>query len=57
MTTQTNNSISDERNFRPKTLENFIGQGGLKKTLRLMLDSTHQSSDGAFNPPSTDLQQ
>jgi Holliday junction resolvasome RuvABC ATP-dependent DNA helicase subunit len=57
MTTQTSNSISDERNFRPKTLEDFIGQGDLKKTLRLILDSAHQSSDGAFNTPSTDLQQ
>ena len=44
MTTQPSNSISDERNFRPKTLEDFIGQGDLKKTLRLMLDSTHQRS-------------
>ena len=49
MTTQTNNSISGEyphsghaRNFRPKTLEDFSGQGDLKKTLRLMLDSAHQ---------------
>ncbi len=38
------NSISDERNFRPKTLEDFIGQGDLKKTLRLMRDSPHQHS-------------
>ncbi|MGD0750607.1 MAG: hypothetical protein ABSA23_04285 [Anaerolineales bacterium] len=45
MTThQTSNSISDERNFRPKTLEDFIGQSALKKTLRLMLDSAHQRS-------------
>jgi hypothetical protein len=44
MTTQPNNSISDERNFRPKTLEDFIGQSDLKKTLRLMLDSAHQRS-------------
>ena len=44
MTTQSNNSISDERNFRPKSLEDFIGQGDLKKTLRLMLDSAHQRS-------------
>ena len=38
------NSIPDERNFRPKTLEDFIGQGDSKKTLRLMLDSAHQRS-------------
>jgi len=44
MITQSSNSISDERNFRPKTLEDFIGQGDLKKTLRLMLDSAHQRS-------------
>ncbi len=44
MTTQPSNSISDERNFRPKTLEDFIGQGDLKKTLRLMLNSAHQRS-------------
>ncbi len=44
MTTQPNQSLSDERNFRPKTLEDFIGQGDLKKTLRLMLDSAHQRS-------------
>jgi len=44
MTTQPSNSISDERNFRPKTLEEFIGQGDLKKTLSLMLDSAHQRS-------------
>ncbi len=30
---------SDERNFRPLTLDDFIGQSDLKKTLRLMLDS------------------
>jgi Holliday junction DNA helicase RuvB len=42
MTTQQSNSISDERNFRPQTLEEFIGQSDLKKTLRLMLDSAHQ---------------
>src|SRR5512139_2249363 len=29
----------DERNFRPLTLDDFIGQSDLKKTLRLMLDS------------------
>lgn len=39
MTTQNN---ADERNFRPKTLDDFIGQGDLKKTLRLMLDSSTQ---------------
>jgi Holliday junction resolvasome RuvABC ATP-dependent DNA helicase subunit len=34
MTTQQNqNQISDERNFRPKTLKDFIGQNDLKKTL------------------------
>ena len=44
MTTQQSNPLSDERNFRPKTLEEFIGQGDLKKTLRLMLDSAHQRS-------------
>ena len=43
-TQQTSNSISDERNFRPQTLEEFIGQSDLKKTLRLMLDSAHQRS-------------
>jgi Holliday junction DNA helicase RuvB len=41
-TQQTSNSISDERNFRPQTLEEFIGQSDLKKRLRLMLDSAHQ---------------
>lgn len=55
-TQQTSNSISDERNFRPQTLEEFIGQSNLKMTLRLVLDSAHQSSDGSFNTPSTDLQ-
>jgi Holliday junction resolvasome RuvABC ATP-dependent DNA helicase subunit len=55
-TQQTSNAISDERNFHPRTLEEFIGQGDLKKMLRLMLDSAHQSSDGAFNAPSTDMQ-
>jgi Holliday junction DNA helicase RuvB len=44
MTTQPSNAISDERNFRPQTLEEFIGQSDLKKTLRLMLDSAHQRS-------------
>ncbi|MBE3066591.1 MAG: AAA family ATPase, partial [Chloroflexi bacterium] len=44
MTTQQSNLLSDERNFRPKTLEEFIDQGDLKKTLRLMLDSAHQRS-------------
>ncbi len=36
------NSIADERNFRPQTLDDFIGQGDLKRTLRLMLDSARQ---------------
>jgi Holliday junction resolvasome RuvABC ATP-dependent DNA helicase subunit len=40
MTTQSN-PISDERNFRPKTLKNFIVQGVLKR-LRLMLSSVQQ---------------
>ena len=31
MTTQPNRSFSDERNFLPKTLEDFIGQSDLKK--------------------------
>jgi len=44
MTTQLNQSFSDGRNFRPKTLEDFIGQGNLKKTLRPTLDSAHQRS-------------
>ena len=45
MTIQTqSNPFSDEWNFRPKTLEEFIGQGDLKKTLWLMLDSAHQRS-------------
>ena len=44
MTTQPSNTISDERNFHPQTLEEFVGQSNLKKTLRLMLDSAHQRS-------------
>jgi Holliday junction resolvasome RuvABC ATP-dependent DNA helicase subunit len=44
MTTQQSNPLSDERNFRQKTLEEFIDQGDLKKTLRLKLDSAHQRS-------------
>jgi Holliday junction DNA helicase RuvB len=44
MTTQPNQSISDERNFRPKTLEDFIGKSNLKKTLTAVLDSAHQRS-------------
>jgi len=31
--------VADERNFRPKALDDFIGQAEIKKTLRLMLDS------------------
>src|SRR5271157_1952557 len=44
MTSQPNQSLSDERNLRPKALEDFIGQGNLKKTLRPTLDSAHQRS-------------
>lgn len=33
---------ADERNFRPKHLEDFIGQSDLKRTLRLMIDSALQ---------------
>jgi len=45
---------SDEWNFRRKTLEDFISQDDLKKTLRLILDSAHQQSvqshrQGRFN--------
>src|SRR5271157_3357457 len=43
MTTQPSNTISNERNFRLQTLEKFVGQSDLKKTLRLMLDSAHQT--------------
>jgi len=35
-------SVADERNFRPKRLEDFIGQEEVKQTLRLMLDSAHK---------------
>ena len=31
--------VIDERNFRPATLDEFIGQGAIKKTLSLMLRS------------------
>ena len=34
-------TVADERNFRPKRLDEFIGQTEVKKTLRLMLDSAH----------------
>jgi Holliday junction resolvasome RuvABC ATP-dependent DNA helicase subunit len=44
MITQQSNSISDERNFRPQTLEELVDQSDLKETLRLMLDSAHQQS-------------
>jgi Holliday junction resolvasome RuvABC ATP-dependent DNA helicase subunit len=37
-------NTADERNFRPQRLEDFIGQGDLKRTLRLMLDSACQRS-------------
>jgi Holliday junction DNA helicase RuvB len=39
MTTQTNLNPADERNFRPELLAEFVGQGEVKKPLRLMLDS------------------
>jgi Holliday junction DNA helicase RuvB len=39
MTTQTNPNPTDERNFRPELLADFIGQGDVKKPLRLMIDS------------------
>lgn len=42
--TNQNQFLSDERNFRPKTLDEFIGQGDLKRTLRLMLDSAQTRS-------------
>lgn len=42
MATQPSNPISDERNFRPKPLYDFIGQGDLKMTLRLMLSSAQK---------------
>jgi Holliday junction DNA helicase RuvB len=43
MTTQSiSASVADERNFRPQRLDEFIGQGDLKKTLRLMLASARQ---------------
>jgi len=35
MTTQPSNSISDERNFRPRTLEEFIGQSDRPAVRRL----------------------
>lgn len=35
-----NPSLADERNFRPLRLEEFVGQGDIKTTLRLMLDSS-----------------
>lgn len=42
--TNQNQFLSDERNFRPKTLDEFIGQGDLKKTLHLMLNSAQARS-------------
>jgi Holliday junction resolvasome RuvABC ATP-dependent DNA helicase subunit len=41
-TQQTSNSISDERNFRPQTLEEFIGQSDLKK---------NAAADARLRPP------
>lgn len=35
-------SVADERNFRPATLDDFIGQAEVKKTLRLMIDSAQK---------------
>jgi Holliday junction DNA helicase RuvB len=49
-------SVADERNFRPKTLIDFIGQTGVKKTLGLMLSSARKRSSVLeqvvfFGPP------
>jgi Holliday junction DNA helicase RuvB len=35
-------SLADERNFRPQALDEFVGQGEIKQTLRLMLDSSRK---------------
>jgi Holliday junction DNA helicase RuvB P-loop domain len=43
-TTQANQSLSDEQNFRPRTMKEFIGHDDLKNLLRLRLDPTYQRS-------------
>ena len=49
-------NITDERNFRPQKLEDFIGQSDLKRTLRLMLDASKKRVNilehvAFFGPP------
>ena len=38
-------NLSDERNFRPQSLEEFIGQSDLKRTLRLMMDASKKRTN------------
>ena len=42
MTTMTTPPPINERNFRPLTLDDFIGQAQLKHTLKMMLSSAHK---------------